>query len=90
MQEKELAKKILDYIRSWYNAEYVGLLEVRKLHPGYTCVLGIPSYMSPTYLSIDTDNEEEFLEYIYLELRKRNYVRRDVYTVKKLDGFIEE
>ena len=90
MQEKELAEKIREYIRTWYKAEFTGLLEVHKLNPGYRCVLGIPSYMSHTYLSIDTEDENEFLEYVYLELRKRNYIRKDTYVVKRIDEFMEE
>ena len=81
MQIQELEQLIHDYIKSYYKAEYTGLLQVEKLNPGYKFIIGIPSYMSPTSLAIDCETDEEFLEYVYLELRKRNYIRKDVYKV---------
>lgn len=83
MQEQELEQLIHDYIKSWYKAEYKGLLQVEKLNPGYKFTIGIPSYMSPTSLAIDCETDEEFLEYIFSELRKRNYIRKDVYKVNR-------
>jgi len=77
-------------MKTWYNAEYTGLIEVHKLDPGYKCVLGIPSYMAQTILTIDTDDENEFLEYIYLEIRKRNYIRKEVYKVVRMEEVREE
>lgn len=81
MQLPELEKKILDYIKTAYNAEYAGLLEVTKEDTIYTLKIGIPSYMSPTTITIDTDSEDSFLEYIYSELKSRNYMRLEIYKI---------
>lgn len=90
MQEQELVNKIRDYIKTHYNAEYNGYINVEKLETGYKLSIGIPSYMSPTTISMDTENEEEFLNYIYSELRRRNYVRVDFYKVKRQNELREE
>ena len=83
MQEQELAQKIRDYIKTLYNAEFTGLLLVEKLNPGFKCILGIPSYMIQTSFASDSDSEEEFLEYVYSELRTRNYIRQEFYKVTR-------
>lgn len=90
MEEQELEQKIRDYIMRCYNAEYVGYLKVEKLNPGYKCILGIPSYMLPTSIAIDCETDDEFLKYIYSELRSRNYVRQDVYKVVRNSETREE
>ena len=36
MQEQELAKKIREYIKTLYNADFTGLLEVEKLNPEFS------------------------------------------------------
>ena len=90
MTTSELEQAIRDYIIYWYKAEYTGLIRVDKLDPGYKCVLGIPSYMMQTSLAIDCETDEEFLNYIYSELRIRNYVRKDVYKVVRTSNTREE
>lgn len=90
MQEQELIQKIRDFIKETYNAEYIGYLNVIFLHPGYKFEIGIPSYMSPTSLSINCETDEEFLDYIYDELRKRNYIRLDFYKVTRKNDSREE
>lgn len=47
----------------------------------YTLVLGIPSYMARTFISCDSETDENFLNYVYLELASRNYIRQDTYKV---------
>lgn len=81
MEEQELEQKILDYIKTIYKAEYIGLLKVTKLNPGYQLVIGVPSYMFPTIISSDHTTDEEFLNYIYEEIRVRNYLRIEFYKV---------
>jgi 3-hydroxyacyl-CoA dehydrogenase len=81
MRRIELEQKILDYIKTTYNAEYKGFLEVNQIDDMYNLALGIPSYMAKTYIGIAADNDISFLSYIYEELRKRNYIRQDVYKV---------
>lgn len=85
MNEQELAQEIRDYIKSLYNADYIGYLEVEKLNPGYKMSIGIPSYMFPTVLAGDFETDEEFLDYIFEDLRTRNYLRQDYYKVIRLD-----
>jgi hypothetical protein len=66
-----------------YNVEYRGRLEVHKNDTEYTLILGVPSYMAPTYISMGTDEEDVFLEYAYSELKNRNYLRIEIYKVIK-------
>lgn len=81
MEETELTQTIRDYIKTLYKAEYTGRLEVEKDENGYKFIIGLPSYMSPTTISSNHSSDEEFLEYIYEELRKRNYMRLYIYKV---------
>ena len=90
MDEVELAQAIRDYIKNWYKAEYTGLIRVDKLNPGYKCVLGIPSYMIQTSFATDVNTDEEFLNYVYSELRSRNYIRQEVYKVLRNSETREE
>ena len=90
MDEQELAQKIHDYIKTWYNADYIGLLTVKKNNPGYTFTIGLPSYMMPTTINCDYETDEEFLDFIYYELRIRNYIRLDIYKVLRKENTREE
>jgi hypothetical protein len=90
MQEQELIQTIREYIKTWYKADYIGLLTVEKLNPGYKFSIGIPSYMTPTTLNIDCETDEEFLDFIYAELRSRNYMRLDIYKVIRTNDSKEE
>ena len=81
MDEVELAQTIRDYIKLLYKAEYTGLIRVDKLNPGYRCVLGIPSYMSPTTIASNHTNDQDFLDFIFNEIRSRNYMRIEFYKV---------
>lgn len=90
MSELELEQAILDYIKTTYKAEYVGLLEVKKTGTSYMFFIGLPSYMIPTTIGYDTDSDEDFLNFIYEELRTRNYMRLDIYKVHRTDDSREE
>jgi len=90
MRQQELEKKIADYILEIYKAEYIGLLNVFKDDDIYSLHIGIPSYMMPTKLSGQFDNDNQFLDYIYEELRKRNYMRIYFYKVERNKNSIEE
>lgn len=81
MRRTELEQKIHDYIKTTYNAEYKGLLRVEQENDIYALTLGIPSYMARTHIACNADNDEDFLSYIFEELRVRNYVRQEVYKV---------
>lgn len=90
MGEQELANKILDYIKTTYNAIYEGLLIVTKSNEVYTMKIGLPSYMMPTTLTLSTNSDDEFLEFIYEELRTRNYMRLEIYKVYRENDSREE
>lgn len=84
MQKTELEQKILDYIKSCYKAEYIGFLEVEELHPGYIFKIGVPSYITPTVIISYHNTEEEFLEFIKLEIRQKNFMRVDYYNIIRI------
>lgn len=94
MTEEELKQAILDFIRINYEADYIGTLIVEKFPstypsyyenpgPGYRLTIGIPSYMFPTTMAGDFENDEDFLNYIYTELKTRNYMRVYFYKVNR-------
>jgi hypothetical protein len=90
MNELELTSKILDYMTEIYSADYIGSIEVKKSNDEYQLILGIPSYMTPTSLSINCSNDEQFLDYIYKELRVKNYMRKYTYKVVRNSETKEE
>lgn len=83
MQTEELENKIHDYIIKLYKAKYTRRLEVTHENGIYTLTLGIPDDVIPTAISFQTEDSQEFLEYIYEELRIRNYMRVYFYQVRK-------
>lgn len=100
MRRPELEQKILDYIKSLYKADYIGLLEVEQIdevnlvtqevQPLYKFKIGVPSYMVPTVTSINVDNDDDFLTFIYEDLRVRNYMKIDKYKVVRTENIKEE
>lgn len=90
MTEEELIQKILDYIKTLYSAEYTGELTVLKSNPGYVMSIAIPSYMFPTVIMCDFETDDEFLNYIYEELRIRNYMRVYFYQVNRTPNDTEQ
>ncbi len=56
----------------------------------YKFTIGIPSYMVPTTIVIQCYSDNEFLNYIYSELRTRNYIRLDIYKVTRNSDTREE
>lgn len=90
MTEAELTLAIHDYIRSWYKATFVGLLEVHKTDTNYIFILGVPHYMFPTTIISSHDTDQEFLDFIYSELRTRNYMRQFYYKVIRTPEIREE
>lgn len=81
MDEATLTQKIIEYMTNLYNAEFVGKIKVEKNDLDYTLTLGIPTGEFETTMSISTDSDEDFLNFAYEELRKRNYVRTDYYRI---------
>ena len=49
-------------------------LEVKFENGIYTLLLGIPNDLIPTTISLQTNDPQEFLDFIYEELRTRNYM----------------
>jgi hypothetical protein len=90
MQKPELVEKILDYITNLYKANYIGTIELEYEDNTYKLTLGIPSYMSPTVIIGSFSKDEEFLHYIYEELRTRNYMRLEIYKVNRTNDPKEE
>lgn len=85
MNDQELTQAIRDYIKSLYSANYNGYLKAEKVDSEYKMSIGVPSYMFPTVIAGNFDSDEDFLNYIYEELRTRNYMKQDHYKVVKLD-----
>ena len=83
MNRPELVHEILDYIRKVYKAEYVGYIEVTEENSIYVLCIGIPNYMMPTTISGEFENDQDFLNYVYEELRKSNYMRVYFYEVTR-------
>lgn len=75
MTEIELEQTIRDYIMTLYKACFIGWLQVEKLNPGYKLSIGIPSYMFPTTIAGDWATDEDFLNFVFEDLRIRNYMR---------------
>ena len=90
MSEQELEQEILDYIKTTYKAEYTGLLKVKKSGTSYMFIMGLPSYMIPTTIAYDAVDDNDFLQFIYEELRTRNYMRLDIYKVHRTNDSREE
>lgn len=83
MTELELQTKILDFFKTHYNACYIGYLEVIRNDTFYTFKIGIPSYMYPTVIQGDFNNDDDFLEFIYDEMKIRNYMRIYFYKTQR-------
>lgn len=81
MQRPGLENRIHDYIKELYNAEYIGHLKVFQEGTSYTLEIGLPSYMTLTNISCDAENDSQFLDFIFEELRTRNYMRLEIYKV---------
>lgn len=90
MENTELAQAILDYIAILYSATYEGYIRVLVEDDLYTLELGIPSYLCKSTISGQFDTDEDFLDYIYEELRIRNYVRIYFYKTIRQHEIIEE
>ena len=83
MNNKELVEKIHDFILKVYKAKYTGRLEVTNKDGMYILLLGVPSPDFPTTISLQTNDPEEFLNYIEDELKNRDYMRVYYYSIKR-------
>ena len=83
MSELELEQMIHGWIKDYYNAVYNGLLKVTKKSGEYIFTLGLPSETVTTTTSSNHESDEEFLKYVYSELKARNYMRTYFYKIIK-------
>lgn len=86
----DLVLLILDYIKTLYSAIYTGYISVTQDGSVYIFKIGIPSYMVPTSIIADVNSDQEFLDYLYEELRTRNYMKIDKYKVERTATIREE
>ena len=86
MTIQELEKKIHEYIAKIYKAEFKGLLEVAHKDGVYILTLGVPSPDISTSISLQTENEQDFLDYIEKELINRDYMRVYYYGIRRVEG----
>lgn len=68
-----------------YKAEYINRLEVEYNDGIYTLIIGIPTDHNPTYISYQTEDIDDFLDYICEELRTRNYMRVQYHKIIRHD-----
>lgn len=90
MKRSDLVQKILDYIKTTYKAVYKGYVDVDQDNKQYIFTIGLPSYMSPTHITGEFESDEQFLDYIFEELRTRNYMRIDYYKAIKTNDSKQE
>ena len=83
MSNQELETTVRGLILKVYGAVYNDKLHVENKDGIYSLWIPILSWMDPTVLSIETDDENVFLKFIEDELKKRNYVKDRRYVWKK-------
>ena len=73
MQTQDIERATLEYIKTFYNLDYVGKIEVKKLDPvGFSVTLFPQGQYVPTtfYAAIE---DKKFLKYLREEIRNRKY-----------------
>lgn len=83
MQTQEIEQVIRDYFEQIYKAKYVSRLSVKEIKDrdeviGYTLTLDMNNRDKPITMSSD-GTPEQFLAYIYEEIRSRQLIRVDYY-----------
>ena len=82
MEKNTIEDEIRDLIKHLYKAEYTGTLKVDNTDGIYELRLGVPHDSMPTYISMQCDSKEEFLEFLEKELANREYLRVYYYKIK--------
>lgn len=72
--------KILDLIKELYCKEYIGKIEVEKLHVGYVVKFWLDKN-TPTTISAEIENEEDFLQFMREELKNRYWHHNTYYHI---------
>lgn len=68
-------------MKTLYSMDYSGLFKITYANGFYEFRIGLPSYMTGTNVTLETDSEEEFVKYLKEEIRTRNYARQLYYKV---------
>ena len=77
----EFENKVLDIISKLYEREYIGKLHISRIKPfGFKLTLGMNNVDKPIVIAAQL-NEEDFLKYVYNELRERNFVAAVHYSM---------
>jgi hypothetical protein len=79
MTEEELQQAILGLIMKIYKSAFAERITVIKEEGNYTLKLPIVSYLCPTFISYACDTDQEFLDFIEKELKRRNYMKTRFY-----------
>lgn len=85
MRREDLEQRIHDFFHKEYEASYNGRMEITQEGSIYSFLLGVPSYMAPTHISMETESDEDFMKFLEQELKSRNYVRVHFYRIKKIE-----
>lgn len=83
MDTKDLESAVLDIIKCVYEKEYTGKLKVIKLKSGYKLQLFLGNDDIPHEYAFD-GNHEQFLKFIYKELKKVHWDSIEFSQLKKL------
>lgn len=75
-----MVTKILDLIKELYCKEYIGKIEVEKLHVGYAVKFWLDKN-TPTTISAEIENEEDFLQFMREELKNRYWHHNTYYHI---------
>ena len=83
MTHTELKQVILGYFRNLYECEYIGLLKIEDLNPGYKISLYPNKSEYPIVIAADY-YDDEFLVYLYQELRAMKLHKTKYYSLTKI------
>lgn len=75
-----MVTKILNLIKELYCREYIGEIKVEKLPVGYT-VKFLLDKNTPTTISAEIENEEDFLQFMRKELKNRYWHHNTYYHI---------
>lgn len=75
-----MVTKILNLIEELYCKKYTGKLEVEKLPVGYSAKFWLDKN-TPTYISAQIENEEDFLHFMRDELKNRYWHHNTYYHI---------
>lgn len=75
---KELEQKVYDFFIEHYNTKFNGIVKINKIEDMYECTLELnEQWFVPTYIMLQTDNDDDFIKYLLKEIRSRNLIIND-------------